>query len=113
MPIYMWFEGVPGPVKRKGKSWIVIESAQPGANRAPAPSGGEGDRPPPSEVTVTKALDVASTALFRASRNGTPARVVIEFVNEDRNGAEESPYLTLEMHGVLVTSLSTSGAGGV
>ena len=113
MPIYIWFEGVPGPVKRKGKSWIVIDSAQPGVTRTPAPSAGQGDRTPPSELTVTKALDVASTALFRASRNGTPGRVVIEFVNEDRNGAEESPYLTLELHGVVITAISTSVAGGV
>ena len=115
MPIYLWYEGVPGTVRRKGKMWIELEAAQLGVNRTPAggaAAGNPGSQRQPSEVVITKASDAASTALYRASLSGAPAKAVVEFVNKDRNGAEEAPYLTLELEGVLISSYSTSGSGG-
>jgi len=116
MPIYMKYDGIDGSVTATGhEKWIELDSAQVGVNRHVTNATGKGvnreaSAPSVSEIVVTKALDCASTSLFKASLWGEGKKVKIDFVKTDKDKIE--PYLQLELENVLVSSYSCSGHGG-
>lgn len=113
MPIYMWYEGIDGTVKRKGKKWIPLESAQFGVGRHISSSVGsarEREAPIVTEIVVTKDQDDSSGPLFREVLKAHKGKkVVIEFVKLDKNGAEEAPYITIELEHTLISGYDSGG----
>jgi type VI secretion system secreted protein Hcp len=114
MPIYMQFEGVKGPIQRKGfeGGLIELESAQLGTHRHITNATGQGANreanvPSTSEITITKLQDSASTALFRESLGGTGRKVTILFVKEDG-----TIYMKLTLENTMISSYNLSGHGG-
>lgn len=116
MPIYMKYDGIDGQVTSAGhEKWIELESCQLGVNRMiTSPSGRGANReasaPSVSEIVVTKMQDSASANLFKASLWGEGKLVKIDFCKTDKDKLEN--YLQLELENTLVSSFSTSGAGG-
>src|SRR5690348_3207366 len=118
MPIYMGFFDQPnvlsrtirGDVKAKGyEGWIELESAQVGVSRHVTSASGRGtnkDQPSVSEIVITKALDAASTALFRQSTWGEGQMVIIAFVKDG------TAYMTIILRDTLISNYSVSGHGG-
>ena len=89
MPIYMkWGENdIKGDVTAAGhEGWIELSSIQFGpSRRMTSPTGGTAEKGPPvQEIVATKLLDVASTALSRASLWGEGKKVVIHFMRPAR-----------------------------
>src|SRR5689334_13423967 len=121
MPIYMGIFEKPnvldkdfrGDVKAKGyEGWIELESAQVGQSRHVTNPTGRGTNreasaPSVQEIMVTKAQDVVSTSLFRASLNGAGKLIVIAFVKEDGTTA-----MKMVLQNTLFSSFSVSGHGG-
>jgi type VI secretion system secreted protein Hcp len=121
MPIYMGIFEKPnvldkafrGEVKAKGyEGWIELESAQVGQSRNVTSPTGRGSyrgasAPSVQEIMVTKAQDVVSTALFRASLDGTGKLIVIAFVKQDGTTS-----MKMVLQNTLFSSLTVSGHGG-
>ena len=121
MPIYMGFFDQPnvlnktlrGDVTAKGfEGWIELQSAQIGQNRSVMNPTGSGTgrvtgRPAPTEITITKSQDAASTTLFRESMQGKGKLVVIAFVKDG------TTYLTIVLRDTLISNYSLSGHGGM
>ena len=111
MPIYMKYEGVDGDVTTKGfEKDIELTSAQFGHSRAVTSIGANDARrgtPQVTDLVVTKPMDVSSTDLFRDSLMGKGRKVTLYFVS---TGVDKStPYLTIELENVLISSFSLSG----
>jgi type VI secretion system secreted protein Hcp len=116
MPIYMQITGIDGSVTAAGhEKWIELDSAQLGVNRHVTNPTGRGvnreaSAPSVSEIVVTKALDCASTGLFKLSLWGEGKKVKIDFCKTDKDKVE--PYLQIELENTLISSYSCSGHGG-
>ena len=113
MPIYMKYEGVDGEVTGKYKGWIELKSCQLGMSRHVTSATGqsanrEANAPAVSEIVITKDQDSASGSLFRESMWGQGKKVTIVFVRDK----DPTPYLTIELEGVLVSSYTVNGRGG-
>ncbi len=119
MPIYMLFDGVPGSVRRKGGLWLPLRSVSLGSKALSVAIGSTSDaaRPQePSECYVTRPVDGSTGALWLTAVKGSDkqgVRVVIEYVNVDRYGVEESPLRVLAFEGAIVTSHSQTCSGAV
>ena len=76
MPIYMKYAALKGDVTASGhETWIELNSFQWGVGRGiSSPTGASADRessaPSVSEITVTKANDVASAPLLNEALQG-------------------------------------------
>jgi type VI secretion system secreted protein Hcp len=112
----MKFEGIDGSVTAAGhEKWIELDSAQIAVNRHVTNATGRGvnreaSAPSVSEIVITKALDVASTGLFKAALWGEGKKVKIDFCKTDKDKIE--PYLQIELENTLVSSYTASGHGG-
>jgi type VI secretion system secreted protein Hcp len=112
MPIYMRItqNGLPiitGDATARGhEKWIELSSAQMGQVRS-RPNGASASTV--SEIVITKAMDSASSALFRHSLNGEALTIQIDFV---KSGEVESTYLTLTLQKALIASYQTSQSPG-
>jgi len=112
MPIYMKYEGATGTGTGKYTGWIELQSCQMGVNRGVNSSTGkasdrESSVPAVSEIVATKFQDSASGALFKESLSGKGKKIIIDFVKDDG-----TPYLSIELENVLISSFSISGSGG-
>ncbi len=119
MPIYMRFttgngQVITGDARATGHAgWITLGSAQLGVGRnrrSPSGTGTAREVLPVQEIIVTKNQDDASTALFKQSLWGEPAKVEIDFVKAE-NG-KETTYMSVTLEGTLLSSYSVSGHGG-
>src|SRR5690242_4941852 len=119
MPIYMGVFEKPnvldrnfrGGVNAKGfEGWIELQSAQFATGRSvTSPTGSSGrdaSRPSIQEITVTKAMDIASNALYTEALTGKGRLIVIAFVKDG------NAYLTLVLQNTMVSSYNLSGHGG-
>ena len=115
MPIYMNYNDIPGDVTADGHvGWIEVNSVQWGVGRGiSSPTGASADRessaPSVSEITVTKANDVASTKLLNEAYQGEGQKVKIEFCKTDKGSLEV--YLALELEDCMVSGYSISSGG--
>jgi type VI secretion system secreted protein Hcp len=112
MPIYMNItkKGLPvitGDATAIGhEKWIELLSVQMGQFRSAGANKGntrEASKPVVSEIVITKAMDSASSALFRQSLNGEGVTIQIDFVNSDN-----STYLTFTLQDALISSYQPS-----
>jgi type VI secretion system secreted protein Hcp len=102
---------VPGHEK-----WITVNSVQLGVGRGISSVGGGGDRetsnPSFSEVTFSKVMDVASTALFMQATCGKSlGKAEIHFLQTGGTDAKGQVYLTIELDEAIVSSYSVSSGG--
>lgn len=88
---------------------IDVESWSWGASRGPTPPGGTGGAPVLHEIVVTKALDDASPALFRAFCQGRSMPRAKLFVR--KQGTEQHDYMVIELENVLISSLNIGSQG--
>lgn len=115
MPLYMHFEGIKGNATAKGyEDWIEISSFQFGTGRGiSTPTGGAANRessaPSVSEVTVTKAMDVASPKLLEQGLIGSDGKMVKIAVT--RTGKELKEICTYKLEKTLVSGYSVSTGG--
>jgi len=115
MPIYMKFDGIDGDVTEEGhKKWIELSSCQWGLGRGiSSPTGGSADRessaPSVSEVTVSKAQDVATIKLVDAALQGEGKLVEIDFTKTDKGKLEV--YLKLTLTNTMISGYSLSSGG--
>lgn len=116
MAIYMKFGSVNGAVTTKGfEKWIELNSFQWGVGRAvgSAARGStnrEGSEPSISEVTVTKAMDIASNALFSdAVGGGLNTTVQLKFTTTTKDTI--TTYLKYELSKTGVSGYSVSSGG--
>ena len=115
MPIYMEFDGIPGDTTAEGhEKWIELSSFQWGVGRGiSSPTGASADRessaPSVSEITVTKATDVASTKLLNEALQGEGKKVKIDFCKTDKGVLEMYMQYTLEDTMISGYSLSSGG----
>ena len=112
--IYLRFETeIKGDVTTSNyDNWIEINSGEMGASRSISLPGGGKDRevsiPSISEVTLTKDQDISSADLFfQAIQGKSLGKAEIAWVN---SSAQE--YFRLTLHEAIVSSFSTSSAGG-
>lgn len=117
MALYMKFDSIDGNVSAPGfEKWIEISSFGFGVGRSVvdvAPGrqvNRESSSPSFSAVTVSKTVDVATTALFRQVTGGTPKSVKIVLT---RTPDEISPYMEYVLRNVLVSGYSVEAMSGV
>ncbi|WP_137936911.1 type VI secretion system tube protein Hcp [Chitinivorax sp. B] len=96
--------------------WITIESMQFGVGRAiSAVSGGtdrETSNPSFSELTFTKATDIASPELFMQSICGKSlTKAEIHFLHTGGADKKQQVYLKIELEAPIVSSYSVSSGG--
>ena len=115
MAIYMNFNElkVKGNVTAEGyKDWIRLDSFQFGVSRhitmeAGHMSNREATRPSLSVVSVNKAMDSASSGLFRESLTGdSGVKVTIDVVRTSADKIEK--FVTYQLEDVLVSNYSIS-----
>ncbi|MHC5056095.1 MAG: Hcp family type VI secretion system effector [Planctomycetota bacterium] len=97
------------------EDWISLTSVQLGVGRSIASSGGGADRTPSepsfSELTVSKATDIASTELFAQSIYGKSLdKAEVHFLQTAGENAGQI-YMSLELHEPVISSYSTSSSG--
>jgi type VI secretion system secreted protein Hcp len=117
MPIYMNYDSlsVKGDVTADGwQDWIELNSLQWGVGRGiSSPTGGNKDRessaPSISEITVTKAQDLATGKLLTEAYQGKGVKVVIDMVKTDQG--KLSKYLTYELEDTMISGYSLSSGG--
>jgi len=115
MPIYMNYNNIAGDVTASGhEGWIELNSFQWGVGRGiSSPTGASADRessaPSVSEITVTKATDVASTKLLDEAYEGEGQKVTIDFCKTDKGNLEK--YLTIELEDCMISGYSVSSGG--
>jgi type VI secretion system secreted protein Hcp len=117
MPIYMNFDKlkIKGDVTAaKHEHWIELNSLQFGVGRGiSSPVGSSDDResssPSVSEITCSKAQDVASAELFKEALEGEGVPVTIVFVKTDKKELE--PYITIELTNTMISGYSMSSGG--
>lgn len=111
MPIYMKIEGITGSATGKYNGWIKLNSVQLNPSRSSGSGvNREASAPSPSEIVVSKSMDVASSLLLRMSVEGKGKKVVIHFVKDD--GKVQVPYMAVELENTLISSYMVSGHGG-
>jgi type VI secretion system secreted protein Hcp len=115
MPIYMKYGSIEGDVTESGHTnWIELASLQWGVGRGiSSPTGGSADRessaPSVSEVTVTKAHDIASVKLLTEAYQGDGQTVQIDFVRT--NAGKLDVYTTLTLTNTMISGYSISSGG--
>jgi type VI secretion system secreted protein Hcp len=115
MPIYIKYDTVEGNVTAKGhEKWIEVNSFQWGVGRGiSSPTGKAADReasaPSVSEITVTKATDIATTKLLDAALQGEGVTVVIDFCKTDKGSLEL--YLEYTLTNCMISGYSLSSGG--
>lgn len=96
--------------------WITIDAIQMGVGRAISVSGGGTDRdtsnPSFSEISLTKATDIASADLFMQAVCGKSlGKAEIHFIQTGGSDKKEQVFLTLELDGPIISSYSASSGG--
>jgi type VI secretion system secreted protein Hcp len=115
MAIYMKFGSINGAVTTAGfVKWIELDSFQWGVGRAigSAARGAEreGSEPSLSEITVTKAMDIASPQLFLDAVAGTmQSKVEIDFTRTVQNKVQTYLKYVLTDTGLSGYSVSSGG----
>ena len=115
MPIYMKYAALKGDVTASGhETWIELNSFQWGVGRGiSSPTGASADRessaPSVSEITVTKANDVASAPLLNEALQGEGVDVQIDFCKTDKGNLEV--YQTYTLTNTMISGYSTSSGG--
>jgi type VI secretion system secreted protein Hcp len=115
MAIYLKYEGIDGEATHENhKKWIDVGSMQFGVGRGiSTPSGSTANReasePSVSEVTITKAMDGASTSLFTESATGAVGKKVeIHLVS---TGSPGNTYVEYTLTNALISGYSVSTGG--
>lgn len=115
MAIFMQIEGIDGTVTAKGhEKWIDCSSMQWGVGRAISNSVGtmddrEASKPSISEISITKQMDLSSTALFTEATIGKGKKVVIHLC---KTGSDEiETYQEYELEDCMVSGYSVSSGG--
>jgi type VI secretion system secreted protein Hcp len=95
----------PGDIDILAWSWGVSNSGTTHAG-----GGGGGGKANFQDISVTKWVDVSSTALLLSAANGKHIKTATLFVRK----AGETPleYIIIKMSECLITSVSTGGSGG-
>lgn len=116
MAIYMKYGDIRGPVTTKGfTDWIELNSLQWGVGRGiGSPIGGaenrEASAPSISEITVTKAMDIASVPLLMEATLGTLDKTVkIKLTTTTKN--ETMTFLAYELTNCGISGYSVSSGG--
>jgi len=115
MPIYIKYGDIKGDVTAEGhENWIEVNSFQWGVGRGiSSPTGASADRessaPSISEITVTKAQDVATTNILDAALQGEGVEVKIDFCKTDKGKLET--YMTYTLTNTLISGHSISSGG--
>jgi type VI secretion system secreted protein Hcp len=96
--------------------WITIDAVQMGVGRAISVSGGGKDRdtsnPSFSEITLTKATDIASADLFMQAVCGKSlGKAEIHFLQTGGSDKKQQVFLTLELESAIISSYSASSGG--
>ena len=96
--------------------WITIDAIQMGVGRAISVSGGGKDRdtsnPSFSEITLTKATDIASADLFMQAVCGKSlGKAEIHFLQTGGSDKKQQVFLTLELESAIISSYSASSGG--
>jgi len=96
--------------------WITIDAIQMGVGRAISTSGGGADRdtsnPSFSEITLSKATDLASSDLFMEAVCGKSLGVAeIHFIQTGGAEKKEQVFLKLELEEAIISSYSASSNG--
>jgi type VI secretion system secreted protein Hcp len=100
--------------EEKHKGWIEVHSFQWGVGRGiSSPTGASADRessaPSVSEITVSKAQDVASSKLLNEALQGEGQTVILEFLKTDKGNLET--YLTYTLTNCMISGYSVSSGG--
>jgi type VI secretion system secreted protein Hcp len=115
MPIYLKYDTIKGDVTAAGhEQWIELNSFQWGVGRGiSSPTGASADRessaPSVSEITCTKAQDVASTKLLSEAYQGEGKVVQLDFCKTDKGNLEV--YLTYTLTNCMISGYSASSGG--
>ncbi len=115
MPIYMNYEGITSDTTAEGhEKWVELNSFQFGVGRGiSSPTGSsmnrESSAPSVSEITVTKVMDAATSALFDESLQGEGKKVTIDFCKTDKGKLEV--YETYTLTNCMISGFSTSSGG--
>ncbi|OON63019.1 hypothetical protein B0920_06260 [Massilia sp. KIM] len=96
--------------------WITIDSIQMGVGRAISSSGGGADRdtsnPSFSEISLSKATDIASADLFMQAVCGKAlGKAEIHFIHTGGADKKEQVFLKMELDEAIVSSYSVSSGG--
>jgi type VI secretion system secreted protein Hcp len=96
--------------------WITIDSLQMGVGRAISVSGGGSDRdtsnPSFSEISLSKATDIASADLFMQAVCGKSlGKAEIHFIQTGGSDKKQQVFLTIELEGPIISSYSASSSG--
>ena len=118
MPIYMKFEGakppIPGTVKDSGHAnWVEVTSVQNGVHRAISSFGRSAEigvgRVSSADVVFTMPMNASATAVWSNSIEGTPMKVLVDFLGSGEKKGEV--YLSVMLTEAVVGSVSISGDG--
>jgi type VI secretion system secreted protein Hcp len=115
MPIYMKYDTIEGDVTAdQHTKWIEVHSFQWGVGRGiSSPTGASADRessaPSVSEITVSKATDIASTKLLNEAYQGEGKTVTIDFCKTDKGSLEV--YMEYTLSDCLISGYSISSGG--
>jgi type VI secretion system secreted protein Hcp len=115
MPIYMKYNDIDGDVTAdKYAKWIECNSFQFGVGRGiGSPTGGSMDRessaPSISEITLSKAQDIASVKLLNEALQGEGVTVTIDFCKTDKGNLET--YLQYTLTNTMISGYSSSSGG--
>ncbi len=96
--------------------WITIDSLQMGVGRAISVSGGGTDRdtsnPSFSEISLSKATDIASADLFMQAVCGKSlGKAEIHFIQTGGSDKKQQVFLTIELEAPIISSYSASSGG--
>ncbi len=98
------------------KDWIELGSIQLGVGRAISNVGGSADRetsnPSFSELTCSKATDIASPELFMQAVCGKSlGKAEVHFLNTGGADKKQQVYLKIELEGAMISAYSASSGG--
>ncbi|NWA02531.1 type VI secretion system tube protein Hcp [Pseudomonas gingeri] len=96
--------------------WITIDAIQMGVGRAISTSGGGADRdtsnPSFSEISLSKATDIASADLFMEAVCGKSlGKAEIHFIQTGGPDKKQQVFLTIELEEAIISSYSVSSSG--
>lgn len=114
MAIYLKVDGIDGDVTAEGhEQWIECSSMQFGVGRGiHTPTGSSQERessaPSVSEVSVTKAMDLATPMIFSESCVGKSKEVKIDLI---QTGEALETYMSYTLTNALISGYSVSTSG--
>ncbi len=115
MAIFLEIEGIKGDAEAEGhKDWIIVNSMQFGVGRAISSTIGtgkerEGSAPSISEVTLSKIMDKASSAILTEALSGVSKLTKIHVTQT--HGDQLESFVEYEFEKTLISSYSMSTAG--